>query len=605
MTSKTSLLAIIAVLIFAGFTATAPAAAGAGAQATFIKADTTTQGNWKGVYGNDGYVIPDTTTNKVPSYVALTPQNAADWTWTANGAEVRDLQVTWSANTTVRQASCWYTYASLSYTLDVNITDGNAHRFALYALDWDTRGRTETIQALDGTSGAVLNTQNVSNFSNGIYFVWNVTGHVKFVVTTTGGPNGVISGAFFDPATTAAAPATATAKAQFVTTDTTTEGSWIGAYGADGYTVVGTSQKAPSYAVATPQNQGSWIWANSTTDKRAQQLANNTGRIAATWYAPAFSIDVNITDGNTHQVAVYALDWDSQNRAESVRVLDAQTNTVLDSESVFNFTNGMYLVWNVSGHVTISVTSTSGPNAVISGIFFGGKSSITSSTSTSASIPAITPVTTQTQTVTQTSTTSTPPTTPTTPVVVPAPGKLAFSQTSYSFGSVGISGSTSQTFTVGNSGASNVTISNVSVSGAGFNASGVPAGTVLNPGQTITLSVTFAPASTSSVTGGVTFTSNASNSSAAISLSGAGQQIPHSVALSWNASSSSSVVGYDVYRGSVAGGPYALMTSGPVSSTTFTDSTGQAGQTYYYVVTSVGSSNDQSAYSNVVTATIP
>lgn len=587
MTSKTSLLALLAVLILAGFAGTAPVAAGAGAQATFVRTDATTQGNWVGVYGRDGYVIPDANANKSPSYAAFNPQDAAAWTWTNNGAETRDPQVSW--NPTSRQASCWYTYASVNYTLDVNVTDGNAHQFSLYALDWDGRGRTETIQAVDGASGAVLNTQNISNFAGGIYLVWNISGHVKFVVRVTGGPNGVLSGAFFDP-TSSASATTPSAKAQFVTTDTATQGNWMAAYGADGYANVGDSQKNPSYATITSQNAGFWIWANTTTDQRAQKLANNTGRIAATWFnAPSFGIDVNITDSNTHQVAVYALDWDNKGRAETIRVLDAKTNAVLDSKSVFNFTNGMYLVWNVSGHVTISVTSTSGPNAVISGVYFGGKSATTTPS---------TPTTTQTQTTTtQTQTSGTP--------TVTAQGKLSLNQTSFNFGTVNISSSSTQTFSVTNSGNANVTISNVSVSGAGFNASGVPTGTVITPGQSITLNVSFAPASTSTVTGGVTLTSNASNPSAAITLSGSGKQMIHSVALSWNASSSSGIVGYEVYRGTVAAGPYMLMTSSPVSSTSFTDSTAQGGQTYYYVVTSLDSSNTQSAYSNMVTATIP
>jgi fibronectin type 3 domain-containing protein len=47
------------------------------------------------------------------------------------------------------------------------------------------------------------------------------------------------------------------------------------------------------------------------------------------------------------------------------------------------------------------------------------------------------------------------------------------------------------------------------------------------------------------------------------------------------------------------------MTSTPVSGMSYTDASGQVGQTYYYVVTSVDSSNTQSGYSNVVSITIP
>src|SRR5208283_4195800 len=109
MTLKTKTLLLLIVLAsFIASLAVARPAAAASAQASFIRTDTTTQGNWKGVYGLDGYIIPATTTNKVPGYAALTPENDAEWTWTSNGTETRDLQ---ASSTSLRQASCWYTSA--------------------------------------------------------------------------------------------------------------------------------------------------------------------------------------------------------------------------------------------------------------------------------------------------------------------------------------------------------------------------------------------------------------------------------------------------------------------------------------------------------------
>ena len=104
-----------------------------------------------------------------------------------------------------------------------------------------------------------------------------------------------------------------------------------------------------------------------------------------------------------------------------------------------------------------------------------------------------------------------------------APGALTPSTTSLSFNNVnvGSNGSLSVTFT--NSGSSNITVSNVSMSGAGFTAGGVSNGQIITPGQVVTMTVTFAPAATGSVTGSVTVASNASNSPVSISLSGTGQ----------------------------------------------------------------------------------
>jgi hypothetical protein len=185
------------------------------------------------------------------------------------------------------------------------------------------------------------------------------------------------------------------------------------------------------------------------------------------------------------------------------------------------------------------------------------------------------------------------------------PGRLVASASALSFGNVDISSSSSLGVTFTNSGSSNITISNVTISGPGFTAGGVSAGLIVTSGQIVTLDVTFAPAATGSATGSVSVVSNASNSPASIALTGTGVAlISHSGTLNWTASTST-VIGYDVYRGTVSGGPYTKINSSVDATTTFTDATVQAGQTYYWIVTAVNSSNVQSTDSNEVSATIP
>jgi hypothetical protein len=82
------------------------------------------------------------------------------------------------------------------------------------------------------------------------------------------------------------------------------------------------------------------------------------------------------------------------------------------------------------------------------------------------------------------------------------------------------------------------------------------------------------------------------------------QPISYSVTLDWIASTST-VIGYNVYRGTESGGPYTLLNSSLVTMTEYEDSSVQSGQTYYYVVTAVDSSDVESAYSNQVSSTIP
>jgi hypothetical protein len=189
--------------------------------------------------------------------------------------------------------------------------------------------------------------------------------------------------------------------------------------------------------------------------------------------------------------------------------------------------------------------------------------------------------------------------------VAASPSPLVANVSSLNFGNTGLASSAQQTVTLTNTGSSNVTISGVSVSGAGFTAGGGVSGLIVSPGQSTAVHTTFSPFTTGSYAGSLTVTSNAKNSPLSIALSGTGVAAStHSVALSWNASSSS-VAGYNVYVSSSSAGPYSLLNSSPVPSTSYVDTNVLSGDTYYFRITSVSSSYQESAPSGTVQATIP
>ena len=176
---------------------------------------------------------------------------------------------------------------------------------------------------------------------------------------------------------------------------------------------------------------------------------------------------------------------------------------------------------------------------------------------------------------------------------------------SISFGNVNTGTTSAHSVAVTNTGFAALSVSNVSISGAGFNVSGVPAGLTLTPGQTANLSVTFAPASAGAVAGKVTIADAGSPDPLAIMLSGTGvTPAGHSVTLTWNASTTS-VAGYRAYRATTPGGPYMALNSAPSPQLQWKDSTVQAGTTYYYVVTAVAANSTESVYSNQASAAIP
>jgi GH18 family chitinase len=150
------------------------------------------------------------------------------------------------------------------------------------------------------------------------------------------------------------------------------QGNWIGAYGADGYFIASEPAVLPTYASVSLTGDATYIWAPSTSDVRALQTSGGSSRIASAYYSSTgFSINVNITDGNIHRVALYLLNWDSNVRSETISIVNAVTNAVLDTQTFSSFHNGEYAAWNIQGQVRIQVTNVGGPNALVSGIFFG------------------------------------------------------------------------------------------------------------------------------------------------------------------------------------------------------------------------------------------
>jgi hypothetical protein len=183
-----------------------------------------------------------------------------------------------------------------------------------------------------------------------------------------------------------------------------------------------------------------------------------------------------------------------------------------------------------------------------------------------------------------------------------AQGQLAVTPVSADFGSVTVGTSKTQSATLVASGSS-VTVSSASVTDTEFSLSGIAFPVTIAAGQSMPFTLTFVPRASGTAAATLSVASTAANS-AAENLTGTGVALPqHSVGLSWDPATA--VVGYNVYRGSQAGGPYSKIDPVLNSSTTFTDSSVQSGQNYYYVTTSVDSTGAQSSYSNEIQVVIP
>lgn len=181
-------------------------------------------------------------------------------------------------------------------------------------------------------------------------------------------------------------------------------------------------------------------------------------------------------------------------------------------------------------------------------------------------------------------------------------GQLIVSPGILPLGNVTVGSSGTATGIVSASGAS------VMVTAAGTNNSVFAIGGFSLPhtipaGQSASFTITFSPTVAGSAAATLTFVSNAQTSATTEALTGSGVvAATHSVALSWNASTSSNISGYNVYRasyGSSCGG-FSKINSLLDTGTLYTDSAVSNGSSYCYATTAVDASNVESGYSNIV-----
>jgi hypothetical protein len=197
---------------------------------------------------------------------------------------------------------------------------------------------------------------------------------------------------------------------------------------------------------------------------------------------------------------------------------------------------------------------------------------------------------------------------------------LVISPTVLSFGSIALKSTKTQNVTLQNTGDISMSVQGITISGAGFGFSDLSPGFTLAPNQKVTFQVWFTPKAAGAAAATLTLLSANLTSPETLGMSGTGvsstttpppttpptnpQPTAHTVALTWGASSST-VVGYRVYRSDTSGGSYTVLNGTALNALSYTDSSVTDGTTYYYVVTAVDSSGNESVYSNQVSAAVP
>ncbi|MDF2935776.1 MAG: Fibronectin type domain protein [Paenibacillaceae bacterium] len=178
--------------------------------AEYVGENRSTQGNWIGVYGSEGYILPfyeaQTGSGRdpvTPADMALLPPYVSGYT--AHGAgymvsgnpttDIRSLQN--PASGQPRKKIAVYSGTGFSYTF--SLTDSNDHMFTLYSTDF---GSAETIsqrfEILD-SAGHVIESRSLDRINNGVYVSFIVKGSFTLKGSKLSGNNVYAEGFFFDP----------------------------------------------------------------------------------------------------------------------------------------------------------------------------------------------------------------------------------------------------------------------------------------------------------------------------------------------------------------------------------------------------------------------
>jgi hypothetical protein len=324
------------------------------------------QGTWVGKLGSAGYLLADwdgtQDLSDLPAGVSASLVHGSRYEWAPNTSDVRALQ---GPDGLTRNAATYYDPNEVN--LQLSFTNAYSGTIHLYALDWDSTTRRETITVNDGSGPRSV--PLTSEFHNGAWVSLPINvaagGTVSIAVQRTAGTNAVLSGVFLGEA--GAPPMNGGQELS--------EGGWVGSVGSSGYDLAGWDGSTgdvsyfPNASLSLVQGSR-YQWAADTTDPRALSEPGELTRNAAAYYDPN-QIQAKLTftsayEGNLH---LYAVDWDSTERRETITV-DGQT-AVLSS----SFNKGDWVSFplkvQAGATVTITVDRTAGANAVLSGIFLG------------------------------------------------------------------------------------------------------------------------------------------------------------------------------------------------------------------------------------------
>ncbi|MDX1951962.1 MAG: PQQ-dependent sugar dehydrogenase [Verrucomicrobiota bacterium] len=158
---------------------------------SFLSEDWTTLGDWKNIYGKDGFLMALTPSN-LPPFLNIQLSNARPVVWFETAENPIVLQAPFVEG---RRATVYFDPAKID--IKVQLRDGLKHQLALYLADLDFGARTQRI-TFKSLEGQVLDTRLIGSFSQGVYLNYDARGEFLIEVERAGLGGPVISAIFLD-----------------------------------------------------------------------------------------------------------------------------------------------------------------------------------------------------------------------------------------------------------------------------------------------------------------------------------------------------------------------------------------------------------------------
>lgn len=195
-------------------------AAGADVRAATI--DTTTQGNWIGKYGSEGYIlngylaggngtyVPSASTANdlasLPSFVTSYSYSSGfqQYVWETGSSDQRDLQDPRNPSGGRNASTSFISNDGNTQQITLNVGTPTNFQLAIYGLDWDNFNGRDATLTVNGESVEFDNTSPPSAYHNGEWAVFDVSAPagslvIDFKGNASANSNSVLSGIMFDP----------------------------------------------------------------------------------------------------------------------------------------------------------------------------------------------------------------------------------------------------------------------------------------------------------------------------------------------------------------------------------------------------------------------